>query len=124
MWGHPTLLNFTVYDLNGVLQSNFDLFRIVEVLASWGNDRLKDNDWCACYFRFGSVSPTVQEEQKLLINNKYFVLLFAKDSTRIGLGPKQRSSLCSLYIFYNFFNKNEFQIDHRATTGKESVAAV
>lgn len=30
--------------------------------------------------------------------------------------------VCAFFVI--FFNKNEFQIGHRATTGKESVAAV
>jgi hypothetical protein len=29
---------------------------------------------------------SVEQEQKLLVNNKYFVLLFANNSARIGLG--------------------------------------
>ena len=33
------------------------------------------------------------------INNKYFDLVFAKDSARIGLGPKQRS----IYVVCAFF---------------------
>lgn len=51
-------LKFRIYDLNGILQSSFDLFRIIEVLVSGVNDRLKEDDWHACYFRFGSVLPT------------------------------------------------------------------
>ena len=38
------LLNFRIHDLSGILQSSVDLFRIVEILASRGHDRLKAHD--------------------------------------------------------------------------------